>query len=193
MTELRGTRFGKLTAIEAAFKLGNRYHWLCNCDCGNAIVVKSSLLVAGSMTNCGCDSLAGNPRSHIIIRRQYNMTVVKRSRDMGRTNLISLEQFSNIILKSCFYCGASPSGFAKGIKWIKDTSCVDNDSFILVNGIDRIDSDKGYEIDNVRPCCNDCNSVKNNLKDDEFMGMVLRIYNHWAKKYTTNDNGNTIM
>lgn len=46
---------------------------------------------------------------------------------------------NNIIMKPCIYCG--------------DTNRV---------GCDRIDNDKGHTMDNVVPCCYDCNCARNN-------------------------------
>ena len=58
--DLTGKRFGKLTVLELA---GRRQYersslplWLCQCDCGNKIVVMSSYLLKGYATSCGhCD------------------------------------------------------------------------------------------------------------------------------------------
>lgn len=62
MKDLKGMRFGKLTAIEYAYtapKRGDvsihRYaYWLCRCDCGNETVVRSDSLVSGNTASCGC-------------------------------------------------------------------------------------------------------------------------------------------
>jgi hypothetical protein len=43
-------------------------------------------------------------------------------------------------------------------------------------GLDRIDSSKGYSIENVRPCCKLCNQAKNNLTEVEFLNLVTTIY-----------------
>ena len=42
------------------------------------------------------------------------------------------------------------------------------------SGIDRVDSNIGYEINNVVSCCNICNRAKSNMKLDEF--------NEWRMK-----------
>ena len=44
--------------------------------------------------------------------------------------------------------------------------------------MDRIDSNKGYEIDNVRPCCWSCNYMKNNLNENEFYDKIKKIINN---------------
>ena len=42
-------------------------------------------------------------------------------------------------------------------------------------GLDRIDSDLGYQLGNIVPCCGVCNMMKNNLSYDEFFKKVYQI------------------
>ena len=46
------------------------------------------------------------------------------------------------------------------------------------NGLDRIDSSKGYTIDNVVSCCKYCNFAKNDLTVDEFKEHISEIYKY---------------
>ena len=46
------------------------------------------------------------------------------------------------------------------------------------NGLDRIDSNKGYNESNVHPCCANCNYMKNNYTYKDFMDKCIMIYNH---------------
>lgn len=50
------------------------------------------------------------------------------------------------------------------------------------NGIDRIDSSKGYTIDNCALCCRQCNYLKNNMSQDDFADWILSIH-LWAIKH----------
>lgn len=47
---LSGRKFGKLTAVEY---VGDST-WLCLCDCGNTTRVKTSRLMSGNTSSCGC-------------------------------------------------------------------------------------------------------------------------------------------
>lgn len=58
---------------------------------------------------------------------------------------ISEEEFSSIVSNPCHYCNNKLGQPSKGI------------------GLDRIDSSKGYEYDNVVSCCGFCNTIKMNL------------------------------
>lgn len=55
--DLRGQRFGKLTAIEPTgekSKSGHNWIWLCRCECGNYKKVNTGNLRSGQTISCGC-------------------------------------------------------------------------------------------------------------------------------------------
>ena len=57
--DLSCQHFGRLTAIKVDHKeydsKGNsKYYWFCLCDCGNTIVVQTSVLKSGHTQSCGC-------------------------------------------------------------------------------------------------------------------------------------------
>lgn len=37
------------------------------------------------------------------------------------------------------------------------------------NGVDRIDNNRGYDLDNCKSCCGDCNYMKNNIEHSDFL------------------------
>jgi hypothetical protein len=54
--DLTGKRFGKLVAQRPEGKdAQSRIFWICACDCGNSKRVRSSHLLSGAVTGCGCD------------------------------------------------------------------------------------------------------------------------------------------
>ncbi len=48
----------------------------------------------------------------------------------------------------------------------------------IYNGIDRIDSSKGYIQGNVVTCCRTCNVAKMDMDYKEFINHITKIYNH---------------
>lgn len=62
---------------------------------------------------------------------------------------------SNILFQPCISCGVV--GFSKSRHQVP----------IHYNGLDRIDSRKGYEFDNVQPMCGECNRIKWNYTDEQ--------------------------
>ena len=51
--ELTGQKFGKLTAVRVAHKVGG-VHWHCDCDCGGSRVAPGPSLKSGAVRSCGC-------------------------------------------------------------------------------------------------------------------------------------------
>ncbi len=54
--DLRGQRFGRLTVLDHEPKSTGKYgkKWLCRCDCGNELWVRSDSLRRGGTQSCGC-------------------------------------------------------------------------------------------------------------------------------------------
>lgn len=90
---------------------------------------------------------------------------------------LTREQFKDLVLKNCYYCNQEPNQF-------RQDRCKNKrarDSAFLMNGIDRLDSSIGYEIDNCVPCCEDCNKAKRNLSEYQFLELIKRIYEYRIK------------
>jgi hypothetical protein len=56
--------------------------------------------------------------------------------------------------------------------------CGHLDLKVRLNGIDRVDNLKGYEENNVVPCCKDCNYAKRDLTVKQFIDMCKKIVEH---------------
>lgn len=52
--DLTGQRFGHLTVIKRSDRRqgSNSIQWLCRCDCGRKLIVRSDNLVTGHSTQC---------------------------------------------------------------------------------------------------------------------------------------------
>lgn len=64
--DLKNKTFGKLTVLEPAPNIGQRTAWLCKCECGNEVVVKTILLRNGHVVSCGCKKRNQEGRMHYI-------------------------------------------------------------------------------------------------------------------------------
>lgn len=71
---------------------------------------------------------------------------------------LTIEQFESLVPSNCFYCD--------------ETS----------NGIDRWDSNIGYTIVNSKPCCGECNFIKNKTSPNVFIEKIKKIYNTLTSK-----------
>ncbi|MEK6935560.1 MAG: hypothetical protein AABW67_02140 [Nanoarchaeota archaeon] len=88
---------------------------------------------------------------------EYRYNAKKRGIDFK----ITVEQFKEITSKPCHYC----NGFS-----------IDRNPKSRGNGIDRKDSDIGYEIKNCVSCCATCNFVKNNMGYKDFINYIKSVY-----------------
>lgn len=58
-TDLTGTRFDMLTAIQlSSKKAASGSMWECLCDCGNVVTVARSSLTSGHTKSCGCKRIS---------------------------------------------------------------------------------------------------------------------------------------
>ena len=57
LIDLTGKRFGKLTVLEMADRVGQHQRWLCRCDCGKTLPVIGKNLRCGASRSCGCAHL----------------------------------------------------------------------------------------------------------------------------------------
>jgi 5-methylcytosine-specific restriction endonuclease McrA len=149
-----------------------RRYYLCQCDCGSQKIIHGSLLKSGNTKSCGCLSreirAATALPGSLGAMRQVILQNYKRG-GKGKSWNITEEEFYNTTQKSCFYCGVSPSQRRKG---------KGNGHDFIYNGIDRVDSKKGYTLDNIVPCCRNCNIAKNDMTTKEFLSWIIRV---WGK------------
>ena len=89
---------------------------------------------------------------------------------------LSEAEFKQLITQPCIYCGEIPN--------ITKTSSYKNKTE-KITGIDRIDSTKGYSIDNCVSCCGMCNIMKNKFSTEEFLNKIKIIYHNYIKSSTT--------
>ena len=71
---------------------------------------------------------------------------------------LDADQFETLVNSRCHYC--------------------DEYDGTKVIGIDRVDSERGYFIENVVPCCSTCNFMKSDLEKDDFLNHICKIYLH---------------
>ena len=64
--DLVGQRFGRLTVLAPAERVGQYTAWLCRCDCGREAVVTTRRLRSGNTRSCGCLKPGGVPHPTYI-------------------------------------------------------------------------------------------------------------------------------
>lgn len=152
--------------------------WKLQCDCGKTFERSSRSMILGTVKSCGCKTFhkpSGRPRipekgSHVNqLFGVYRRGAESRDLEFSISKLFCRKMFES----DCFYCGIEPR---------KDKTSPNLSGQYLWNGIDRIDSSKGYTEENCVPCCTQCNFSKRSLSIDSFKEWIQRIYSHLFEK-----------
>ncbi|WP_087963249.1 AP2/ERF family transcription factor [Bacillus mycoides] len=69
ITDLTGSRYGRLLVIKQVGIENNKRTWLCKCECGNEIIMKGVYLNTGDTRSCGC---LKKDQEEENLRNQYN-------------------------------------------------------------------------------------------------------------------------
>ena len=163
-------------------------YYIAKCDCGNVlpkfrqerltnkIGCKSCTITYNNNLKKGGKYLTiNNYSSKRRIYKHYIKSAHNRSLNFDLTE----DQVLTFLDGNCYYCGQEPSEGKN-----KDLGNTLHGPF-LWNGIDRVDSKIGYEINNCVSCCSICNNAKTNLSKDEFLNWVGRIYNNLKERSST--------
>jgi hypothetical protein len=166
--DMTGKRFGRLIALEPTNK--RRAHsvvWLCKCSCGNLKEVRQDCLRSGNVRSCGC-LMRRLPKG----RAAFNELLRVYKRDARHRRLpfrLSRKRFAELTKQACFYCGKEPSQTKHDSK---------RNGVYLYNGIDRLNSNRGYSTDNCVSCCSQCNRGKRDQPYNNFLSWIKRVCEH---------------
>lgn len=189
-----GEVFGRLTVIAKAKKVptDNYNRFICKCECGEERTVVGASLRCGNTKSCGCigrekSKLNGYFSLKVPGEYAFNFIEVRYRRESKRRKIsfnLTRQEFRSLIVQECYYCGELPRDFNPYYK--KDGSRsksgvsvkkeIADKQWVKFNGIDRKDSDKGYESLNCVPCCKKCNSAKMDQTEGEFLEYITKIF-----------------
>lgn len=174
-TDYVGMTNGVLTCIEdlGPVKNGTKtVHQLkVKCArCGNESIVRADKINTKTYTPQSCthcinsllQEIADSKYSETRSFRKRLHSIQANAKGRGIKLLLTEEQIKNMLEQDCYYCGEPHA-----------------------NGIDRIDSDGGYTIDNAVPCCGICNVMKNKFPISVFLDKVNKIYNRFFMEGST--------
>jgi hypothetical protein len=173
-----GNKFGQWTIIKYLYPKKSYNYYLLKCDCGYEKIANSAHLRHSSK----CYKCAGKINSERM-KKEYGLcsknTVLsgyKKGAEYRnyKWNLKDTEALA-LMSKTCYYCGKEPFR-----EYIASRA---NGGFVY-NGIDRIDNNLGYEIDNCRSCCKQCNYMKYSMSETEFFNHIRLIYENLNLKGT---------
>lgn len=161
IAEMVGRKFNYLTVISHHSR---EKGYLCQCDCGNMRIVRTHALKIGRQISCGCAPRRTRP-NHIAAKNEVYKRYKKAAEKRGHLFLLTKEEFSELIMQNCHYCGGEYSLVSPLLRH-KD---------FYHNGVDRVNNSLGYTKENCVPCCLICNNSKSTLSLEEWMNWLKRI------------------
>lgn len=173
--DITGQKFNHLTAVRPAGKQGSNgsLRWLFKCDCGKHKITRGCEVRAGKIKSCGCllkyNKGTWRATNESAIRSLFS-GYKSQARTRGLFFSLNYKSFKKLTSSDCYYCGIKPSQIRKA-----QTKRTGVKPYIY-NGIDRLDSAKGYIENNCVSCCKYCNHAKSNMNKDDFLNLIERIY-----------------
>jgi len=189
LTVFKGQKFYDLIVLDDTiqFKIEpsgrKKRSVLCKCICGKTKLIPLGNLYDKRETakakSCGCTKKFVNginaqsrrkPESvYRYIYEQYQSSAKIRNINFSLTK----DEYIEIVKKDCYYCG-EPAPIKQPNRGKEKYVGVP----VPYNGVDRIDSTKGYEKENCVPCCTRCNYMKSDMNVSSFTEHILKISNH---------------
>lgn len=176
-----GLKINKLTLLEKCRdKKGYNNSFLCLCECGNKKIIRTNDIKRENTKSCGFCSNMDWRRNHTNPLKASAKNIYSKTYNDGD---LTFDDFYELSQMNCYYCGRKPQQFHNSFSNKKGSSqyAISNGLFIY-NGLDRVDSNKPHNKDNVVPCCKICNYAKRDMTIEQFKTWVLKIYKHWAGK-----------
>lgn len=137
---------------------------------------KQGILIGDNKFTCQYCSLTKNKSVESYIesaKKSIYNNYKSKCKNRDWTFELPYDKFLEMIFKDCYYCGSKPSN-KKIVLYHEKTK----DCNIYTNGIDRIDSTKGYELNNIVTCCSRCNSSKMDYTKEEYIEWIKKAYNN---------------
>lgn len=169
---LIGRKFGRLSVIDIVEidNTRNRNHtWKTMCDCGVEKITNSYCLKYEKTKSCGCFQKEQFLKKCNIYTKNIalNALVYEYKTGAKKRNLVcdlTHEEFETLFAQKCYYCNSEPFCVKKS-----------NKHSIIYNGVDRVNNNDGYTINNVVSCCKYCNVAKHDTTFEDFLSWVKRL------------------
>lgn len=191
--QMVGVTFNSWLILSHSHTNGKIAYYNAKClDCQGEFVVDGRNVRNGSSKRCvecgfknGSKVRTGVRKSKLSaseMRLKYLFREKKKlANKRGLAWSISISEFEKLIFSACHYCGIAPSASVNVLKNVGLHSSWKEEGIITYNGIDRIDSSKGYEAGNMVTCCQICNKAKLAMSQADFLAWGLRFSSHQAK------------
>lgn len=163
---------------EAGVSSSNKRMILVECKCKKQITIQLTNIRNGNSFCCGkypcrTSKVKGNRDKEV----GYKALLYVYKKNAKKRNLsfnLTYDEFKKLLKQNCNYCNTSPFSIYQLLD--PRTGLCRSGIPIKYNGIDRVDSTKGYVSSNVVTCCKICNIAKSDLTLDDFLNWVKNVY-----------------
>lgn len=174
--DLLNKKFGKWEVIERTKNKEGKGAWLCRCECGSEIVIRGAALKAGRTKGCNRCHIKDTTKFETPIAGQFWRRIERGAKVRDIEFNITPEYAYDLFLKQnkkCALTGADLMIYSGSNQYEKLIHETDNHA-----SLDRIDSNKGYIIDNIQWVRKDINMFKGAFDQDKFIEMC-----QWISDY----------
>lgn len=144
--DITDQRFGRLVALGPVGRREQNIVWLCQCDCGQSVAVRTGALISGNTTSCGCfqkEHTSQKFTKHGMWQSSLYKTwrgIIQRCTNPKST------AFSNYGGRGITICPEWKTSFQTFCDHVSALADFGKDGYTL----DRADNNKNYEPGNVR-------------------------------------------
>lgn len=163
---LLGQKFSMLTVVKLIEHVEGMkgFRWECLCECGNTTLVSTYQLGIYHTQSCGCYRLSKMKtlswKGFGEIGKRAWSQILRHAKSRNIEVTVTIEDIWNLFLKQDRKCKLT------GVKLHFPKS----EGFINVTAsLDRIDSSKGYHIDNIQWVHREINRMKWDLPQEDFL------------------------
>lgn len=176
--DLTGQKFNHLTILKLTGKnKHNCFMYDAVCECGKIINCEGNDIKSGRIKSCGCTRFS-----------TYHERYIKEDPDRAKINgkfaayknaalkrgyifELTREEFGKLVKQNCYYCNIEPQHTNMYVRRFREIP-------FYMNGIDRVDNQKGYTTENTVTCCTICNQAKHQLTKEKFLEWAERLSNY---------------
>ena len=139
--DLTNKVFGRLKVIKRAENTkNNQAQWLCECECGNTTIVRTSYLNNGHTKSCGCLNIEASTKHGDYKTKLYRVYLQMKDRCNNPKN----DGYKNYGGRGIKVCKEWSDDFTIFKEWSLQNGYIEGLT------LDRIDFNKGYEPSNCR-------------------------------------------
>lgn len=169
---LENSIIGEWTVLSYAGIIKNNAHWHCRCSCGFEKPVKAQYLIGGNSRKCMKCAVTKRKIIEETIPDFYWRVILRNASKRSIPVTITKDFAYNLLVKQNYICNISglPIYMAKcGAEYLEGKTTA---------SLDRIDSSKFYEEDNVQWLHKDINMMKHVFTKEYFLSLCAAVVSH---------------